>query len=283
MQFMKRNYKIVLLVVAFSVALWSFMPKPKASDPEKDKLLLELLTFVIEKGHYHPAAIDDTFSKGVYKSYINGLDPSKRFFLQSDIDEFAQYEKMPYEKDEAGLRNKWRKQLKLSVLSSVTDKMKIQEELKNPKAEENTDATAKAVADKTKKAVKNEKPKTFEEIEKESRENSLKSLDEYFTFIKELDRNDWFNIYLNAIVERFDPHTLYLAPDDKEKFDVSMSGKFEGIGARLQKKNDMVEISELISGGPAWKDRKLEQGDLIMKTPAGLPPASKTGQLPQPN
>ena len=92
MQFMKRNYKIVLLVVAFSVALWSFMPKPKASDPEKDKLLLELLTFVIEKGHYHPAAIDDTFSKGVYKSYINGLDPSKRFFLQSDIDEFAQYE-----------------------------------------------------------------------------------------------------------------------------------------------------------------------------------------------
>lgn len=323
MQFMKRNYKIVLLVVAFSVALWSFMPKPKASDPEKDKLLLELLTFVIEKGHYHPAAIDDTFSKGVYKSYINGLDPSKRFFLQSDIDEFAQYEtkiddqilnrdlsffeltynrlqqrmdesrgiykdilakpfdfnvneefnvdyeKMPYEKDEAGLRNKWRKQLKLSVLSSVTDKMKIQEELKNPKAEESTDATAKAVADKTKKAVKNEKPKTFEEIEKESRENSLKSLDEYFTFIKELDRNDWFNIYLNAIVERFDPHTLYLAPDDKEKFDVSMSGKFEGIGARLQKKNDMVEISELISGGPAWKDRKLEQGDLIMKVGQG--------------
>jgi carboxyl-terminal processing protease len=38
------------------------------------------------------AAIDDTFSKGVYKDYLEALDPSKRFFLQSDIDEFSKYE-----------------------------------------------------------------------------------------------------------------------------------------------------------------------------------------------
>ena len=66
LNFMKRNYKIIVAVLALSLALWSFMPKQKG-DPEKDKLLLELLTFVIEKGHYSPAEIDDTFSKGVYK------------------------------------------------------------------------------------------------------------------------------------------------------------------------------------------------------------------------
>ena len=59
---------------------------------EKDKLLLELLTYVIEKGHYNPAAIDDNFSKGVYKDYFEAIDPSKRFFLQSDIDEFSKFE-----------------------------------------------------------------------------------------------------------------------------------------------------------------------------------------------
>jgi len=91
LNFMKRNYKIIVAVLALSLALWSFMPKQKG-DPEKDKLLLELLTFVIEKGHYNPAAIDDTFSKGVYKDYLAALDPSKRFFLQSDIDEFSKYE-----------------------------------------------------------------------------------------------------------------------------------------------------------------------------------------------
>ena len=91
-QFMKRHYKILLIVVVLSVGLWSFMPKLSVSDPEKDKTLIELLTFVLEKGHYNPAVIDDSFSKQVYTEYINALDPSKRFLLQSDIDEFAKYE-----------------------------------------------------------------------------------------------------------------------------------------------------------------------------------------------
>ena len=90
-QFMKRHYKIIVLVLAISLGLWSFVPKTN-SDPEKDKLLLELLTYVIEKGHYSPAAIDDDFSKGVYKDYFEAIDPSKRFFLQSDMDEFSKYE-----------------------------------------------------------------------------------------------------------------------------------------------------------------------------------------------
>jgi len=90
---MKRNYKILIAVVLVSATLFAFkMNSFKSEDPEKDKMLLELLTFVIEKGHYSPAQIDDSFSKGVYKDYIEALDPSKRFFLQSDIDEFSKYE-----------------------------------------------------------------------------------------------------------------------------------------------------------------------------------------------
>ena len=66
-QFMRRNYKILMVIIALCIGLWSFIPREKSSDPEKDKMLIELLTFVIEKGHYSPAVIDDTFSKGVYK------------------------------------------------------------------------------------------------------------------------------------------------------------------------------------------------------------------------
>ena len=181
---MKRNYKVLLLVVLLAVALWSFIPRAPKSDPEKDKMLIELLTFVIERGHYNPAAIDDEFSKGVYKEYIAALDPSKRFFLQADIDEFApyetqiddqirnkdlrfftltyerlmqridesksfyseilskpfdysveetfnnDYEKLPYAKTSAELYDRWRKQIKLSTLSSLTDKLEMQEDLK---------------------------------------------------------------------------------------------------------------------------------------------------------
>ncbi|WP_264511193.1 carboxy terminal-processing peptidase [Flavobacterium sp. N1719] len=302
--FMKRHFKKILLVLVVAIGLWSFMPKSKDGDPEKDKLLLELLTYVIEKGHYNPANIDDTFSKGVYKEYIDALDPSKRFFLQSDIDEFSKYEtkiddqilsrdltffnltynrlvqrmeesrayyreilenpidykvdetintdyeNAPYCKDVSELKERWRKQIKLSTLSSLVEKQKLQE-----KGGDKKDAKIEV--------------KSYEQLEKETRESALKSLNENFDFIKDLTRSDWFSVYVNAITTRFDPHTSYFAPEDKERFDVSMSGKLEGIGARLQKKNDFTEITELISGGPAWRGKELEAGDVVLKVAQG--------------
>jgi carboxyl-terminal processing protease len=134
---------------------------------------------------------------------------------------------MPYPKNDAELRERWRKQLKLSVLSSVTDKKKMQ----NAPSDDKTKA----------EGVK----KSFAELEKEARETTKKSLDDYFEFVSELKREEWFSVYLNAIAERFDPYTYYFAPDDKEKFDTSMRGSLEGIGARLQKKGDYVEIWSL--------------------------------------
>lgn len=304
LSYMKRNYKLVVAVILLSVALFAFTNhQSEKGDPEKDKLLLELLTFVIERGHYSPAEINDDFSKGIYKEYIAAIDPSKRFLLQSDVDEFSKYElelddqiknqnlaffeltysrivkrieeskgyyksvlddpmnydveeeintdfeKMPFSKTTDELRERWRKQLKLSTLSTLLDK----EKLENDKL----------------KADANYKVKTFEVLEKETRESSLKSLDEFFSSMKDLNRDDWFSIFINSIATRFDPHTSYFAPEDKERFDVSMSGKLEGIGARLQKKNDFTEITELISGGPAWRGKELEPGDVVLKVAQG--------------
>ncbi len=322
--FMKRNYKIILLILGVSTLLWSFMPKEPKENPEKDQLLIEMITYLLEKGHYDPVKIDDTFSKDVYKEYIKSLDPTKRFFTQADIDEFAKYEyliddmiklkdlsffnlthdriiqrmsdaqviykdilskpfnlyanetfdadydKQAFSADEEALKKRWEKQLKLSVLSTISDKIKLQEGEEVATDEFEDDMDSDTYATKTKK--KDEKPvekKTFEELEVEAREATLKSLNEYFGFIDELQRKDWFTIYVNSIVERFDPHSSYLAPEDKEKFDASMSGTIEGIGAKLQKKNDVTEISELIPGGPAWRGKELEAGDLILKVAQG--------------
>lgn len=334
LQFMKKNYKLLLVVTFVSLSLLAFKSNfSSSSDPEKDKLLIELLTFVLEKGHYSPATMDDEFSKGVYKDYIEALDPSKRFFLQADIDEFSKYElelddqllnkdltffdltytrliqrieesksiyksildqpfdytidesfntdyeKMPYAKNTSELKERWRKQIKLSTLSSLVDRQEIQDsngiidkDLKAvaaPLDEESDFQDAAETENKKEVAVTKDKKKSFDELEKETRESSLKSLDEYFGFIKDLTRKDYFSVYLNSVTSKFDPHTNYLAPEDKERFDVSMSGKLEGIGARLQKKNDYTEISELISGGPAWRGKQLEAGDIVIKVGQG--------------
>lgn len=299
---MKRNYKILLLVGVLSAGLWSFIPTQKASGDDKDKMLIELLSFVLEKGHFSPIELNDTFSKKAYASYIQSLDPTKRFFLQSDIDEFSKYEnsiddiirskdlaffdltykrlmqrmneskviytnllakplnfsdeesinvdyeKLPYAATKNDLEQRWRKQLEFAVLSDITDKEEIQD----------------AEKDETKKVIK-----SFDELEQKARKTTESNLNNNFGFIAELTREDWFSIYLNAIVTQYDPHTYYFSPEDKEKFDVSMSGKFEGIGARLQKKNEGIEVSELISGGPAWRGKLLEQGDIIIKVGQG--------------
>lgn len=301
---MKSNHKTLIAVVCLSATLFAFtINSKKTIDPERDKLLLELLTSVIKKEHYNAAVIDDNFSKGFYKEYILALDPSKRFFLQSDINEFSKfqlelddqlnnrdltffnltydrlifrmeeakkiyknvlskpfdykidetfnvdYDKMPFAKNTTELKEKWRKLIKLSTLSSLTDKQKIEQnlKLKNPAYIKKADLI----------------------LEKETRESSLNSLNESFDFINELKREDWFELYINSIMSQFDPHTSYLAPDTKERFDVSISGKFEGIGAQLQKKNDYIEISDLVSGGPAWRGKLLEKGDLLMKVAQG--------------
>lgn len=309
---MKRNYKILLAIVLLSATLFAFNLKSGVdANPDKDKLRLELLSFVLERWHYDPATIDDTFSKGIYKDYVQALDPSKRFFLQSDIDEFSEfelklddalinrdltffnlsydrlmkrmeeskkiysgimlvpfdysidesfdtdYDKAPYAKNTTELTERWRKQIKLSALASLTDRLRIQEN------------KSKGIDVKSDISKDNEKLKTFVELEKETRESAKKSLDEYFGFMNDLDRDDWFSVYINSITAGFDPHTNYFAPEEKERFDVSISGKLEGIGARLQKKNDFTEISELISGGPAWRGKQLEAGDLVMKVAQG--------------
>ena len=309
---MKRNYKVLLVVGILVAGLWSFIPSKKITGDDKDKMLIELLSFVLEKGHFSPIEINDEFSKKAYAAYIESLDPTKRFFIQSDITEFQKYElaiddmirskdlaffdltykrlmlrmkeskviytnilskpldlndnetinvdyeKLPYAATKIDLDQRWRKQLELAVLSDITDKEDIQNALKSEILDESSATKVEKPAEKT-------EPKSFEELEKTARKTTESNLNNNFSFIAELTREDWFTVYINAIVTQYDPHTYYFSPEDKEKFDVSMSGKFEGIGARLQKKNEGIEVSELISGGPAWRGKLLEQGDVIIK------------------
>ena len=305
MRIMKKNFKVLLVAVFVAIASCSFTTK-KFDNPEKDKLLIDLITYVLEKGHYSPKDMDDAFSKNIYKNFIDGVDPLKRYFLNSDIEEFKQYEtaiddqikikdvtffkliytrlteriaqiekiyprilelpfnysideelnidydKITYPNNIKALENRWRKQLKFTTISNYYD---LIEENGTNLNENSTEG----------KSEDFENPKSLSEIEIEARENTKSSMSEYFDFVNDLESKDYFGIFLNTIVEEFDPHTNYFAPSDRDRFELQMSGKLEGIGARLQKKNDYIKIVEVISGGPAWRGEHVEVGDMIMK------------------
>ena len=282
---------IVSLVIYYEVSNVNF----SSDEPNKDKLLVDLVSYVLDKLHYDPKVINDDFSIKVYDDFIDAVDSQKRFLLKSDIELFSQfrlliddqinssditffnlvhetlktrideveyfyeeilevpfnfqvneeinldYDNLEYAENSNELKKIWRKRLKLSALDGYASKKEINDQEKE-----------------------NDKLLSDSEIEIESRSSISDNLKDFFQFNSELERSDWFSIYLNTIVTQFDPHTSYLAPEAKEVFDQNISGKFQGIGARLFKRNQQVEISEVIIGGPVWRDNLLNVGDIII-------------------
>ncbi|MFD1614692.1 carboxy terminal-processing peptidase [Gelatiniphilus marinus] len=296
---MKRNYKVLLLMLLLAFASCSFTTK-SFDDSDKDKMLIHIIKNVLQQLHFDPIAIDDAFSEELFTGYIETMDPLKRYFYESDFKDFENYkltiddqlkisdltffnlthqrmlkriqeakslykevlskpfdytkdevfdtnsENTAYAKNRKELKERWRKQLKFSTLSNYDD---IYQQEKQAKEKDPSYVM-----------------KTETVIEKEAREATLKSLDIYFNDnIDDLKREDYFAVFVNAIVEQFDPHTYYLAPRSKEVFDQRMSGKLEGIGAGLQKRMDYIKVTYLVSGGPAWRGKELEMGDVILK------------------
>ena len=294
-----KKIKFLLIATILTGVFYGFTLSNSIINPEKDKLLLEVLAYVLERGHYDPETIDDAFSESVFMNYIESMDGQHRFFIQADLNNFNQYktklddqikgseldffdythqkyiqrqdqikafykpllerpfdfsldeeidldyEKMGYAESLSELKNVWIKYFKLSTLGIYSDNK--EEELKKHKL----DSTYVMLSDV--------------DLEKQAREITRENMDVYFEVRNDLQRKDYFSIYLNAIATQFDPHTFYFAPQEKERFDTNISGKFEGIGARLQKKNQQIRIVEVISGGPVWRDKLLEVEDIIMK------------------
>ena len=294
---MKKIRYIVLSGITLAV-LYGFT-LANTSSPEKDKLLIEIMTYVLERGHYDPETIDDAFSENVFMNYLESMDGQHRFYIQADVNNFNQfktklddqikeskldffdytykkyiqrleqikafykplldrpfdfsldeemdldYETMGYAESLSDLKNVWLQYFKLSTLGVYADKK--EEELKKFEL----DSTYVMLTDVV--------------IEEQARAITKENMDLFFEVREDLERKDYFSIYLNAIATQFDPHTYYFAPQEKDRFDTSISGKFEGIGARLQKKNQEVRIVEVISGGPVWRDQLLEEEDVIMK------------------
>jgi len=305
---MKRNYKLLLLVLLLAFASCSFTSK-KFEDPNKDKLLIQLVTYLLDEGHFSPQDINDDFSKEVFDEYLEQLDPLKRYFHASDIKEFekyktdlddqikaydvsffnitydrylqrlaeskeiykevlenpfdfsvnedfsTKYEDLTYVNSKKELRERWRHQLKFSTIANYDDLIAQQErDLKRANEKDSED-----------KKATDFKEKSLAELEEEARGITLKSLNELYEYMEDRQRKDLLSVYVNAIVREYDPHTAYYEPEDKERFDADISGNFEGIGARLQKKMDVITIMEVIAGGPAWRQKELEVGDQILK------------------
>ncbi|MBK8429058.1 MAG: carboxy terminal-processing peptidase [Lewinellaceae bacterium] len=285
-------------LVIFTEALNPFQkPEP---NPQKEAALMQALLQGLNRLHFQPKVLDDGFSKEVYHLYLKDIDNSKRYLTKSDVEQLKQFElqlddqanagtfqffdlsmqlfdqalpktqnwyreilgkpmdfskndlleadgkKLEWAKDDAELRARWEKWMKFEVLSRI-----VEEEQKQEKAD-----------------FKGER-KTFAQLEEEMRKKVLDTYEKRQKQILKMDRTRRLETYLNAITNVFDPHTGYYSPREKENFDIQMSGKLEGIGARLQSDGEKTSVTEIVPGGPAWKEGTLQPKDVIMKVAQG--------------
>jgi carboxyl-terminal processing protease len=292
---MKKSTIYTLFALIITVFTVGFSSK-KAIDPKKEKKLHEIILRLLQSEQYDPVAINNDFSKAVFKNYIDALDPNKFFLIDSDIEEFEEYETQLddliktndltffyFTFDRIMLRMKEGREIYLSVFKNPIDFRVDEEGIPNLKSHQKQKklheiwrlAIKQEVLEELIKRLEIEEAKkqedpTYEElslnaVEQAAREYIRTKFERTTNNYTLLNREYFFQQYINAIAAQFDPHTSYLKPFSKDNFDENISGKLEGVGLVFANTNGFLEINKIIVGGPAWKTKKLNEHDIILK------------------
>jgi len=299
-----RKRIIQLLVLLLPLGLIVAFKTYSKSQKDKESIISELVISGLKFAHYNNNKIDDNFSKRVYKTTLEGLDYTKKFLLQADVDQLQKYKTLIDDElnngndDYINLANEIITQrikdaevFYPEILSKPFDFKKDESIQLDDK--KNTFAKTKAeLKDAWRKSLKYQvlyelntrleiqkkakekndttvKQKSFATLEKEARAKVEKRNKDYFHRLNQLEQKDRFNQFMNAVSLSFDPHTNYYPPKDKEDFDIVMSGQLEGIGATLQEKDGYIKVVHIVPGSPSYKEGELKAGDLILKVAQG--------------
>ena len=270
---------------------------PQDDNEQKNELLIKLIMQGLSQGHYQPQNVDNEFSKKVFNQYLKKLDYNKTFLIRHDYNDLKKYQyliddelrngtylffnysfdlmveriaeakiyykeildqpfdftkqetieldfdKIDYSDDKQELKENWRKLLKYQTLTKLYELKDVND----------TGADPTAI------------PKSQEQLESEARENTIKIFDRSFERLEKVEKRDRLIVYINSVASIYDPHTVYYAPKQKEDFDISFSGRLEGIGARLTEKDGFIAVAQIVPGSASWLQGDLEAGDKILK------------------
>ncbi len=238
--------------------------------------------------HYRNQALDDKLSEQMLHKFIESLDPSKAFFLQSDIDRF--------EDSYATTLDDTLKQGDLmpghdiftTYYKRAHDRLSTIIDILDEDSDYQFDFTkddylpivpeeqlwSENLADADRKWHMRMKAsvlslKLSDETEDEAKATLLRRYKNQLTRLEQQDADDVFETLINALTLLYDPHTSYLSPRTLENFNISMSLSLEGIGAVLQTEDEYTKVVRLISAGPASKQGSLKPADKIVAVGQG--------------
>lgn len=277
-----------ILLVTFTAAVLAChaAPQPQQMVPgvsnivpdEKQALVCKEIVGLIENYNYKKIQINDSISSLVLDKYIKDLDPSKSYFLASDIKDF---EKFRYTLDDDFRIGNLNAPFYIFNVYLKRYNEWVNYSLAQIKVKQNFDqdetfvydrekmpwsSSTAALNDSWKKKIKFELLNL--KVAGTSEAKNVETLTKRYQVLKsqaaKANNQDVFQIIMDAFTETIDPHTNYFNPSNAQAFNEEMARSFEGIGAKLQVENEVLKISEIIPGGPAFKSKKLNAGDRIV-------------------
>lgn len=282
-----------ILMITFTAAALACSASPKdqklvdgvqnIKPDDQQSLALRQVVGLIENYNYKQIKIDDSISSIILDRYIKALDPSKYYFLASDIKEFEQYRTSLDDDFKNGdlsapfyIFNVYLKryndridyslaQIKAKYDYNQNDTYVYDRE-KMPWVSSTT-----ALDDIWKKRVKYELVNL--KITGSDAAKNIETLTKRYEGLKtqaaKFNNQDVFQILMDSFTEAIDPHTNYFNPRNAETFNQEMSRSIEGIGATLQLDNEVTKIVSVVPGGPAFKSKQINAGDRIVAVAQG--------------
>lgn len=264
--------------------------------------LLVRVTGILSEKHYAPVKINDDFSKKLYDNVLEKLDDDKHFFTQEDIKKLQKYEYSLDDQIKAGRYDFFDSAWNILMNRLVILEEHFNKTLDKPFNYENSGTyTVRENTEKYQPNVKSLKDdwtlwlqyqavdrlyrkqeaariakdsnqtanKPFDTLELKARQETRKFCSDWFKRWRKMDKRDKISFYVNAITELYDPHTNYYPPEDKANFDISMTGKLEGIGATLTERDGYIKVERIVPGSASYRQGELKAGDLIIKVAQG--------------
>ena len=250
---------------------------PTTDHATTSKLVFGLLSD--SRYSYRPRGLDATLSQDIFRRYLEALDGNKLFFDAADIARFQPYEAKMGDAVRTGepapamemyalykQRVDERVEFARGLLGQDIFEFEDEERWHYDREDAEWAADQAELDALWTKSVRNDwlRLKLAGKTPDEIRGTLDKRYANMAKSVAQLNSEDAFQTFLNAYTASIDPHTDYFNPRTAGLFNQSMSLSLEGIGAQLQKQDDVVVIRELIAGGPAAGSNKFTPGDRIV-------------------
>jgi carboxyl-terminal processing protease len=246
--------------------------------PADNRLIIRSVRDLVQEGHISQNKFDDELSKRGFDLFLRQVDPMKSYLLQSDVDEFRKSET---QLDDMLLKNNitFAYQVYKRYLERLNEVSPIIHELIDApldfSAEEYIESDAKEMQYAANMdELKNRWRKTIKlnflsaradgDADEVTREKLHKRYRTYYKTRSQTDVYELLEMYLTALTSALDPHTTYMAPREKDNFDMHISLKLKGIGATLRPEDGSTIVETIVPGGAADKDGRLKVGDQIV-------------------